>query len=64
MSKYYNLDKEATVSKNEIGYIVEMFMDGKLVQKRHTFDEESAEALAEEFVLNGKAGPKFLSENA
>lgn len=65
LSKFYNGPKTATVDKSENGYVVNMYLDSKFLQKRYCSNIDDAEALAEDFVLEeGESGPKFLSENA
>ena len=65
LSKFYNGSKTATVDKSENGYVVNMYLDSKFLQKRYCSNIDDAEALAEDFVLEeGESGPKFLSENA
>jgi hypothetical protein len=65
MSKFFNGPKTADVSKTDNGYVVTMYLDNKFLQKRHCSNIDDAEALAEDFVLEGdNAGPSFLSENA
>jgi hypothetical protein len=65
MSKFMNGNKRAEVLKTDSGYSINMYLDEKFLQKRNTFTIDDAEALAEDFVLEGEAsGPTFLNENA
>lgn len=65
LSKFFNGPKTANVAKSENGYVVNMYLDNKFLQKRFAATIDDAEALAEDFVLEGDdAGPTFLSENA
>lgn len=65
LSKFFNGPKTATVDKTDNGYAVNMYLDNKFLQKRYCSNIDDAEALAEDFVLEGDdAGPTFLSENA
>lgn len=65
ISKFFNGSKTANVTKSENGYNVNMYLDNKFLQKRVVFSIDDAEALAEDYVLEGEdSGPTFLSENA
>lgn len=65
MSKFFNGPKTANVAKTDNGYVVNMYLDNKFLQKRYCNNIDDAEALAEDFVLEGdNNGPSFLSENA
>lgn len=65
ISKFFNGSKTANVMKSENGFVVNMYMDNKFLQKRNCISIDDAEALAEDFVLEGgESGPSFLSENA
>lgn len=64
LSKFFNGSKTANVVKSENGYVVNMYLDNKFLQKRHCLNIDDAEALAEDYVLEGGEGPTFLSENA
>ena len=65
VSKFFNGSKTANVAKSENGYVVNMYLDNKFLQKRHCNNIDDAEALAEDYVLEGdNNSPTFLSENA
>lgn len=65
ISKFFNGDKTANVTKSDNGYVVDMYLNNKFLQKRHCASIDDAEAVAEDFVLEGEeGGPTFLSENA
>lgn len=65
LSKFFNGPKTANVMKSENGYVVNMYLDNKFLQKRYASTIDDAEALAEDYVLDGEDnGPTFLSENA
>jgi hypothetical protein len=65
ISKFFNGTKTANVTKSDNGYVVDMFLDNKFLQKRHCKNIDDAEAIAEDFVLEGnESGPTFLSEDA
>jgi hypothetical protein len=64
ISKFYNGPKTANVTKSDNGYVVDMYLDNKFLQKRHCKTIDDAEAIAEDFVLEGgESGPTLLSEN-
>ena len=65
VSKFFNGSKTADVTKTDNGYVVNMYLDNKFLQKRYCNNIDDAEALAEDFVLEGdNTNPTFLSENA
>jgi hypothetical protein len=67
-SEYVNSNKKATVTKMKLeGYDtnfqkweVTLFIDGRMIQKVTTHNEESAERVAEDFVLNENGGASSL----
>ena len=66
-SEFFNGDKKATMTRKEHGlmtsWIVEMYIDKRVVQKVTMGDEHKAKALAENFVQNnGQAVQTLLSE--
>lgn len=67
-SEFVNLNKKATISKmrNE-GYDssfqkweVTLYIDGRMIQKITTHNEEKAESIAEDFVKNENGGASSL----
>ena len=65
ISKFFNGSKVANVTLSENGYNVNMYLDNKFLQKRHAASIDDAEAIAEDYVLEGgDSAPTFLSENA
>lgn len=65
ISKFFNGNKTANVTKIDNGYSVNMYLDNKFLQKRHCFNIDDAESLAEDYVLGDESsGPTFLSEDA
>ena len=65
LSKYFNKNKKAVVYKTDIGdFIVEMYLNDKIIQKRNVHNTQSAEELAEDFVLEENSGPSLLNEDA
>jgi hypothetical protein len=70
-SEYVNSNKKATVTKMKLeGYDtnfqkweVTLFIDGRMIQKITTHNEERAENIAEDFVQNeGGGASSLLSE--
>lgn len=66
-SEFFNGDKKATMTRKEHGlmtsWIVEMYIDKRIVQKITISDEQKAKALAESFVQNnGQPSQTLLSE--
>jgi hypothetical protein len=63
LSKFYSDDerRRAEVEYTGNGFLVNFYLDEKLIQKRTTHSEDDAEMIAEDFVL-GQSGPSFLSE--
>lgn len=66
-SEFVNVDRKATLSRLDHGlmtqWVVEMYIDKKVVQKVTLGDEHKAKALAENFVQNnGQAVQTLLSE--
>jgi hypothetical protein len=67
-SEYVNLNKKATVTKMpNIGYDprfqkweVTLFIEGRMIQKITTHNEENAEQIAEDFVQNENGGASSL----
>ena len=67
-SEYINSNKKATVTKMKLeGYDqkfqkweVTLFIDGRMMQKITTHNEESAERVAEDFVQNENGGASSL----
>jgi hypothetical protein len=63
ISKFFNGDKKAEVYKAGFGYVVDLYIDNKLWHKAKADTIESAEDLAEDFIINENAGPGLLNEN-
>jgi hypothetical protein len=70
-SEYVNSNKKATVTKMQNlsfdqkfqKWEVTLFIEGRMIQKITTHNEESAERVAEDFVLNeGGGASSLLSE--
>jgi hypothetical protein len=66
-SEFFNADKKATVSCLEQGlmksWVVEMYIDNRIVQKITLGDGLKAKSLAENFIRNdGQAVQTLLSE--
>jgi hypothetical protein len=67
-SEYNNANKKATVSKMKLeGYDttfqkweVSLFIDGRVIQRITTHNEEKAEHIAEDFVQNENGGATSL----
>ena len=65
MSKFFNGNKKAEVSKEGFFYSVTMYIDEQVILKRKVDSIDEAENMAEDFVMEGESsGPKFLNENA
>ena len=63
-SKFFNGNKKAIVYKTNEQFTVFMYLDDRIVQKRAFTDPQSAENLAEDFVLGETGGSQLLNENA
>lgn len=66
-SEFYNGDRKSTMTRQEHGlmtsWIVEMYIDKRIIQKITIGDEQKAKALAESFVQNnGQAVQTLLNE--
>lgn len=66
-SEYINVDRKATLSRLDHGlmtqWVVEMYIDKRVVQKVTLSDQHKAKSLAESFVQNnGQAVQTLLSE--
>ena len=67
-SEYVNSNKKATVTKMKLEgfdprfqrWEVTLFIDGRMIQKITTHNEESAEHIAEDFVQNENGGASSL----
>lgn len=67
-SEYVNLNKKATVTKMKLEgfdtnfqkWEVTLFIDGRMIQKITTHNEERAENIAEDFVQNENGGASSL----
>jgi hypothetical protein len=67
-SEYVNENKKATVSKLKLEgfdsrfqkWEVSLFIDGRVIQKITTHNEENAEHIAEDFVQNENGGAASL----
>jgi hypothetical protein len=64
LSKFTNGDKKAIIIRKDYNYTIEYYIKNKVISREVTADYQKAEDLAESFVLEDKAGPTFLSENA
>jgi len=66
VSTYMNGDKKAVVEKSEIGgYVVNYYLNNKVLKKENVNDMNTAEDLAEEYVLaENDNGPSLLNEDA
>jgi hypothetical protein len=66
-SEFFNGDRKSTMTRKEHGlmtsWIVEMYINGRIVQKITLSDELKAKSLAENFIRNdGQAVQTLLSE--
>ena len=66
-SEFINVDRKATLTRLEQGlmtsWVVEMYIDKRIIQKITLGDEQKAKSLAENFVQNnGQAVQTLLSE--
>ena len=66
-SEFFNADKKATLTRLDQGlmtsWVVEMYIDKRIVQKITLGDELKAKSLAENFIRNdGQAVQTLLSE--
>ena len=60
-----NGDKKVTIQREEYNYTVVYYLKNKIVSKEVTADFARAEAMAEDYILEGKdGGPTLLNENA
>ena len=66
ISKYIGSNKTAIVYKSETsGYVVEFYIDGRVLEKRNVGQLQSAENLAEDYVLKESGNnSQLLNENA
>jgi hypothetical protein len=65
LSKFMNGDKKVTIQREEYNYTVVYYLKNKIVSKEVTADFARAEAMAEDYILEGKdGGPTLLNENA
>lgn len=63
ISTYSNGNYEAQVSKTfDNLYTVTYLIDNKVYKKTNHINQNLAEDLAEDFILEGGSNPKFLSE--
>lgn len=64
LSKFYSEDEKrrADVEYTGNGYLVTLYINEQVYQKRTASDEDTAESMAEEFVLS-KTGPGLLNED-
>jgi hypothetical protein len=63
VSTYTNGNRKAEVY-NDItgGFTVSYYIDERLIQKSHHIDQQLAEDLADDFVVEGGSSPQFLSD--
>ena len=65
LSKFMTGDKKVTIQREEYNYTVVYYLKNKIVSKEVTADFAKAEAMAEDYILEGKdGGPTLLNENA
>jgi hypothetical protein len=66
LSSFINGDKKAIVIRKDYNYTVEYYIKNKIVSKAITADYQTAEDLAEDFILaeDNKGGPTLLNEDA
>lgn len=63
ISTYSNGNYEAQVAKTfEHNYIITYMINGKTIKKTTHISLETAESIAEDFILDGGSDPEFLSE--
>ena len=60
IQSYKNGSREAKIFATQMGFMVELFVEGKIVSKQMSSDEYFCERLAEEFTDG--YDPEFLSE--
>lgn len=61
--EFINVDRKATLTRLEQSWVVEMYIDKRIIQKITLGDEQKAKSLAENFVQNnGQAVQTLLSE--
>lgn len=64
ISKYYGNKKCASVYSDGIGFVVELSVEGRIMQKTRHNSLQTAQDLAEDFVTDNMSGPEFLAEDA
>jgi hypothetical protein len=63
ISTYSNGNYEAQIGKTfEHNYIINYMINGKVIKKTTHLSLETAESIAEDFILDGGSDPQFLSE--
>jgi hypothetical protein len=62
ISRYFGNKKSAVVYMDQVGFVVELSVDGRIMQKTRHNTLTVAEDLAEDFVTDSMSGPTFLSE--
>lgn len=55
-------NKKAEIKKTDSGFLVNLYLDNKLYQKRTTLNVDEAETIAEDFVIGSLDGPQFLND--
>lgn len=63
LSRYFGNKKCAVVYTDDIGFVVELSIDGRIMQKTRHNNLDIAQDLAEDFVTDKMSGPSFLAED-
>jgi hypothetical protein len=62
ISKFHNNDKKSEIYETDRGFLINFYLNDKLVHKRSINATENPYVIAEDYVHNGDSSPKFLND--
>jgi len=60
ISKFHNNDKKSEIFETDRGFLINFYLNDKLIHKQSLDAKENPYVIAEDFVHNGTNSPKLL----
>ena len=64
LSKFTNGDKTVIIHRADYHYTLNYYLNSRLLRTEVVADFNNAENLAEEYIMEGNAGPSLLNEES
>lgn len=64
LSKFTNGDKTVVIHRADFHYTLNYYLNNRLLRTEVVADFNNAEHLAEEYIMEGNAGPSLLNEES